>query len=107
MSLTPGSSGCDAPATDPAAAYPAGRVRALLAARPGTTQSLAPCTARRTVGGWTYLLAVGDKRVDASSAGETMELDTVGKRLYWSYANLAMAHAAVECGAVRYRLARG
>jgi HNH endonuclease len=27
---------------------------------------------------------------------------TVGDRLYWAYANLAMAHAAVETGASRY-----
>lgn len=31
-----------------------------------------------------------------------MELDTVGKRPFWSCTNLAMAHAAVGHGAVRY-----
>ena len=31
-----------------------------------------------------------------------MELHTVGEYLYWSYANLAMAHAAVERGDARY-----
>ncbi|MHB1035611.1 MAG: HNH endonuclease [Pirellulales bacterium] len=30
------------------------------------------------------------------------ELDTIGKVLYWSYANLAMAHAAVSEGAAAY-----
>lgn len=31
-----------------------------------------------------------------------MELKTVGDLLYWSYSNLAMAHAAVDRGAARY-----
>ncbi len=32
-----------------------------------------------------------------------MAISTVGESLYWSYANLAMAHAAVEEGATAYR----
>jgi len=31
-----------------------------------------------------------------------MERTTIGEHLHWSYANLAMAHAAVEDGAKRF-----
>ncbi len=31
-----------------------------------------------------------------------MELRTIGDKLYWSYANLAMAHCAVTQGAGQY-----
>lgn len=31
-----------------------------------------------------------------------IEIATVGERLYWSYANLPMAHSADEAGAEKY-----
>lgn len=33
-----------------------------------------------------------------------MKIDTIGESLYWSYANLAMAHAAVSKGDVHYHV---
>ena len=31
-----------------------------------------------------------------------MKTETIGENLFWCYANLAMAHSAVEAGAIRY-----
>jgi hypothetical protein len=31
-----------------------------------------------------------------------MDIATVGERLYWAYANLAMAHSAIDCKSAKY-----